>query len=249
MLLRAVERIVAGVKGDAGYRIDTAYTTRQLAVIFWYRGWQWVRGLWLRARARGVHGTVFFGRRVVIEHAGQLSAGPGLILEDGVTLHALSRTGIVLGRNVTVARHAILTCTGVLAEIGEGIRVGDRSAIGAASFLGGQGGITIGSDVIMGPGVRIFSENHNSAAADRPIRTQGVDRRGVRIGDDCWIGGGVTILDGVTIGRGCVVAAGAVVSRDLPDDVLAAGVPARVVRPRVAPPRESPPSSTTPAGQ
>jgi acetyltransferase-like isoleucine patch superfamily enzyme len=232
VLQRLIERVVARVKGDPGYRIAGGYTSVQLATAAWYRGLQWLRGLALRARAHGVRGPAFRGRGVVVEHAGQLTAGAGLILEDGVFVSALGRTGIVLGRNVTIARRAILTCTGVLAEIGEGIRIGDRSAVGAMSFLGGQGGIDIGADVIMGPGVRIFSENHRFDAVDRPIRTQGVERLGVRIGDDCWIGGGVTILDGVTIGRGSVVAAGAVVTRSVPAGSVVAGVPARVIRER-----------------
>ena len=113
--------------------------------------------------------------------------------------------------------------------------------MGAASFLGGQGGIVIGTDVIMGPGVRIFSENHRTDAMDRPIRAQGVTRATVRIDDDCWIGAGATILAGVTIGTGSVVAAGAVVTHDVPPWSVVAGVPARVVRSRSPETRANPP--------
>jgi acetyltransferase-like isoleucine patch superfamily enzyme len=229
---RLVERLVARLKGDPAYRIASAYTGRQLAAVLWYRGLQALRGARLRVRARGVRGVVFRGRGVVVEHAGQLAAGTGLILEDHAFVSALSRDGVTLGRNVTVGRHAVLTCTGVLAELGLGIRVGDRSAIGAGAFVGGQGGAYVGDDVIMGPGVRIFSENHRHDALDRPIRSQGVVRAAVTIEDDCWIGAGVTILAGVTIGTGCVVAAGAVVTRSVPPHAVVAGVPARVVRSR-----------------
>lgn len=232
LLQRAVERLVARVKGDPAYRIASTYDDRQLARVLWHRGRQLVRGAALRLRARGVRGAVFRGRWVVVEHAAQLSSGPGLILEDRATLHALSRDGIALGRNVTIARQAVLTCTGVLAELGVGIRVGDRSAIGAGSFVGGQGGVYVGDDVIMGPGVRIFSENHRHDAHDRPIRAQGEVRDAVIVERDCWIGAGATILAGVTVGTGCVVAAGAVVTRSVPPYSVVAGVPARVVRSR-----------------
>jgi acetyltransferase-like isoleucine patch superfamily enzyme len=231
-LQTSVERLVAGLKGDPSYRIRSSYTDGQLARVMWHRGWQWLRGLPLRLRASRVHGTVFRGRRVVIEHASGLSAGTGLILEDGVHINGLSRDGIALGRNVTIAKNAILTCTGVLAEMGTGISIGDRSAVGAGSFIGGQGGVSVGNDVIMGPGVRIFSENHNFDALDRSIRAQGVTRTGVTIGDDCWIGASVTIVDGVSIAAGCVIAAGAVVTSDIPRGSVAAGVPARVLRSR-----------------
>ncbi len=231
-LQKGVERLVAKLKGDPAYRIQSDYTDGQLIRVLWHRGMQWARGWQLRVRAARVSGTVFRGRSVVVEHAGGLAAGTGLILEDGVQINALSRDGIVLGRNVTIAKNAILTCTGVLAEIGTGISIGDRSAVGAGSFIGGQGGVEIGDDVIMGPGVRIFSENHNFDSIDRPIRAQGVTREGVVIGNDCWIGAGVTIVDGVEIGAGCVIAAGAVVTSDIPARSVAAGVPARVLRSR-----------------
>jgi acetyltransferase-like isoleucine patch superfamily enzyme len=191
-----------------------------------------LRGVLLTLRAGGVHGPVFRGRRVVVEHAYALTSGPGLILEDGASIIALSRDGIRLGRNVTIGRATTLTCTGVLARIGVGIVIGNRSAIGAGSFIGGQGGVTIGDDVIVGAGARIFSENHNYDALDRPIRAQGETRKGVVIGDDCWIGAGVTIVDGVSVGSGCVIAAGAVVTKNVAPNTVAAGVPARAIKSR-----------------
>ena len=231
-LQSAIERLVGRLKRDPGYRIAGEYSDRQLAVVLWHRGMQLVRGATLAMRARGVLQPVFRGRRVVVEHAYALSSGPGLILEDGVTISALSRDGIHLGRNVTIGRYAVLTCTGVLSNLGVGIRVGDRSAIGAGSFVGGQGGVSIGEDVIIGPGVRIFSENHNYDSLERPIRTQGETRLGVTIEDDCWIGASALILDGITVGNGCVIAAGAVVTKDVPAFSVVAGVPARVIRSR-----------------
>jgi carbonic anhydrase/acetyltransferase-like protein (isoleucine patch superfamily) len=236
-----VERLVARLKGDPAYRLATKYTDRQLATVLWFRGRQVLRGVPLRLTVRGVRGVVFRGRRVVVEHANQLTAGPGLILEDNAFIHALSIDGVNLGRNVTIARGATLTCTGVLAELGVGIRVGDRSAVGAGSFLGGQGGIEIGNDVIIGPGARIFSENHRYDSIDRSIRDQGQVRAATVIANDCWIGAGTTILAGVKIGTGTVVAAGAVVTKNIPPLSLAAGVPARVLRSRR--PVEAPESS------
>jgi acetyltransferase-like isoleucine patch superfamily enzyme len=232
VLRSLVEPLVRRVKGDPSHRIAAGLSDRQLATILWHRGRQYLRGIPLRLRARGVRGAVFRGRRAVVEHAYAFSSGPGLILEDAVLVNALSARGITLGRNVTIARGATVTCTGVIAELGEGISVGDRSAVGAGSFLGGQGGIRVGNDVIMGPGVRIFSENHNHDDPSVPIRTQGQTRAAVTIEDDCWVGAGATILAGVTIGRGSVIAAGAVVTRDVPAYSVAGGVPARVLRSR-----------------
>jgi carbonic anhydrase/acetyltransferase-like protein (isoleucine patch superfamily) len=227
-----VERLVARAKREPAYRIAGEYSDRQLMIVLWHRGRQLVRGLPLRLRAAAVRGSVFRGRRVVVEHARQLSATGALVLGDGACLDALSIEGIALGHAVTIARGATLTCTGVLAAPGVGIRIGNRSAVGAGSMLSGQGGIRIGDDVILGPGVRIFSENHDFDALDRPIRAQGQTRAAVTIEDDCWVGAGATILAGVTIGTGSVIAAGAVVTRDVPALSVVAGVPARVIRSR-----------------
>jgi hypothetical protein len=73
-LQSVVEHIVARLKRDPGYRIATAYTDRQLAIVLWHRGRQLVRGVPLRLRARGVRGTVLRGRQAIVEHAHQLTA-------------------------------------------------------------------------------------------------------------------------------------------------------------------------------
>jgi acetyltransferase-like isoleucine patch superfamily enzyme len=63
-----------------------------------------------------------------------------------------------------------------------------------------------------------------------PIRLQGHTLKGIDIGEDCWLGNGVTVLDGVNVGRGCVLAAHAVVTKDVPEYAVMGGVPARVLR-------------------
>lgn len=234
LLLRTVERLVARLKNDPAYRLCPDYSTRELAWISLYRGMQVARGIPLRLRMKQARGLVFRGRHVVVEHAYNLCSGPSLILEDNVHINALSSEGVTFGRNVTIAKAAVLVCTGVIANKGVGIRIGDYSAVGAQSFLGGQGGIQIGSNVIMGAGVRIFSENHNYEGPDVPIRKQGERRDRVIVEDNCWVGAGATILAGARIGTGSIVAACAVVTRDVPPYSVVAGVPARVIKSRSA---------------
>jgi len=233
-LKRVIEKVIGRLKGDSTYKLDKRYSLRQLSMILWHRFFQVLRGFFIKLRISS-SGVVFCGARVVVQHGYQFSAGKNLILEEGVHISALSENGIVLGDNVTIAKYAVLLCTGVIANKGTGIRVGNNSAIGAHSYLGGQGGITIGDDVIMGPHVKIFSENHNYSLPDVLIRKQGESRKGVTIGDNCWIGGGAILLDGVSISRGCVVAAGAVVTRSLPENSIVAGIPARIIKSRIQP--------------
>ena len=118
------------------------------------------------------------------------------------------------------------------AKQGEGIKIGHRTGIGARAFIAGQGGVTIGNDVITGPNIQIFSENHNFNDTSAIIKDQGVAKQPTIIGNDCWLGGGVTILAGVTIGDGCVVAAGSVVTRSMPPNSVIAGTPAKVIKTR-----------------
>ena len=88
--------------------------------------------------------------------------------------------------------------------------------------------VTIGDHVFIGPNVGIYTAIH---PLDPKTRSTGLERaEPVRIGDDVWIGGGAQILPGVTIGSRSVIGAGSVVTRDIPDDVVAAGNPCRVIR-------------------
>jgi acetyltransferase-like isoleucine patch superfamily enzyme len=228
---RLVEKIIAKLKNDPSYRIDGNYSTKQLLFILYYRAIQIVLGYLAKLKI-STKGMMFCGRRVILLHGYQVTAGRNLILENDVYLNALSKNGILLGDNVTIAKYSVLVCTGVIANLGVGIKIGNNSAIGAQSFLGGQGGILIGNDVIMGPQVKIFSENHNFESIDIVIRKQGESRLGVSIGDNCWIGAGVTILDGVSIGEGCIIAAGSIVTSSLPKNCIAMGVPAKNIKSR-----------------
>jgi acetyltransferase-like isoleucine patch superfamily enzyme len=105
--------------------------------------------------------------------------------------------------------------------------------IGAHAYVGPRchlGLVDIGRDVLIGAGVHIPSgaDTHGSADLDRPIREQGGTRRMVHIGEGTWIGSAAVVM--ADIGRHCIVGAGAVVTKALPDGVVAVGVPARVVR-------------------
>jgi maltose O-acetyltransferase len=87
--------------------------------------------------------------------------------------------------------------------------------------------VLVGSHTLFGPAVQIYTATHPMNAVLRRSRELA---RPVSIGTDVWVGGGAIILPGVTIGSRCVIGAGSVVTRDVPDDVFAAGNPCRVIR-------------------
>lgn len=129
-----------------------------------------------------------------------------------------------VGENTFVASRAILDSAGGALEIGENVYIGPETHIAA------QGGCRIGKDTQIAAFCYIIAANHNFEDRSVPIRLQGYTCKGIEIGEDCWLGAGVKVLDGVKVGRGCVVAAGAIVTKDLPDYAVAAGVPAKVLR-------------------
>lgn len=231
-MIRIIEKIISEIKSDNNYKIKVKLSNRQLLEVVKIRSIQIFRGLLKRARFKKMGGISFIGKYVRFEHAYNIIAGKGLIIEDFVHINALSKKRVILGNNVTIAKYSSLVCTGVIANLGVGIKIGSNSAIGAQSYLGGQGGIEIGDDVIMGPGVMIFSENHNYDSQQIVIRKQGETRKPVKINNNCWIGAGSIILAGVEIEEGCIIAAGSVVTKSISANSIAAGIPAKIIKSR-----------------
>lgn len=113
-------------------------------------------------------------------------------------------------------------------EFGFNISVGDNFYANFDCVMLDGGGITIGDNVLFGPRVGIYTTNHAFDAAERAAGA--CYAKPVTIGHNVWIGGGVTINQGVTIGDNAIVGSGSVVTRSIPANSIAAGVPARVIR-------------------
>lgn len=113
-------------------------------------------------------------------------------------------------------------------EFGFNIKVGQRFYANFDCVMLDAGGIQLGDDVLFGPRVSIFTTNHALHPAER--KRGACVAKPVTIGNAVWLGGGVQVMPGVDIGDGTVVGAGSVVTRSLPPNVLAAGVPCRVIR-------------------
>ena len=177
---------------------------------------------------------VLVGRRAtIISKRKFIFSGFGYNFDSDSYIDATSKNGIRLGSNISIQKRVIIECTGSLSKLGVGLVLGDNVGIGSNSFLGCAGGISIGNDTILGNFVSMHSENHNYKDFAIPIRLQGVNSKGIRIGSNCWIGAKATILDGVDLGHGCIVAAGAVVTEgEYPDNSILGGVPARIIKVR-----------------
>lgn len=157
--------------------------------------------------------------------------------------------GFRIGEKTRIEDHVFMRCgvhgSNEFIEIGAGcriwhgvemhswgghIRIGNKSSLNPYCVLYGHGGLDVGNHVRIATHVVIVASNHRIDASDKLITEQGVSAKGIVIEDDVWIGAGATILDGVRVGRGAVIAAGAVVTRNVPDNAVVAGVPAQELR-------------------
>jgi len=169
--------------------------------------------------------------RILASHL--ITYGKNISISEDCHIDALSKNGIILGNNVSIQKRTIIECTGSLRHLGKGLIIGNNVGIGSNSFFGCAGGIEIGDDTIIGNYVSFHSENHNFDRNDIPIRLQGVNQKGIKIGENCWIGAKVTILDGTIVEDGCVIAAGAVLNgKTYPSNSIIGGVPAKVLKSR-----------------
>ena len=106
--------------------------------------------------------------------------------------------------------------------------IGDYARIGIHNTIIGP--VCIGNHVNLAQGITVTALNHNFEDKTKRIDEQGITTKPVIIGDDVWIGANAVILPGVTIGKHCVVAAGAVVTKDVQDNTIVGGVPAKEIK-------------------
>lgn len=218
--------------GKRNYTVDNRISRYELFLLIFSKFIAMARGIFLKLRFKKAEGLVFAGKNCKIRFCHKIKAGRTLILGDNVQINALSSNGIVFGNNVSVNSNTIIECTGTLKQLGEGLVTGNNVGIAQNCFIQVRGNVKIGSDVIFGPGVHIFSENHGFSDMSIPIMEQPSTRKGVTIEDNVWVGSRAVILDGVTVGQGSIIASGTIVNIDVPPFSIAAGVPARIIKSR-----------------
>ena len=167
---------------------------------------------WLKVRFRGRLHT-----------DGLAFVAPGVQLEIGP--HAR----LVLGRWSWLGH-------GCKVRVHEGeVRIGAKTVLGQECTISAYQHVSIGRECILADRVMLIDFDHGMVEVERPIRLQGIYKRDVRVGHNVWIGYGACILRGVEVGDNSVIGTNAVVTRDLPENSVAGGVPARLIRRREAP--------------
>lgn len=181
----------------------------KLKKMYWVCRGSNLRGLFMAFRYKGFHLPLIVRKGGKFNNLSMVKAGKRVVIADHVELflNPFSRNQpatLVLGDYVSIGRHTIIGCS-------------NR--------------ITIGDNVTIAPHVHITDRNHEYKDINTPICNQPAVSPGpILIKSDSWIGFGAQIMPGVTIGRHCVIAAGSVVTKDIPDYCVAAGIPAKVVK-------------------
>jgi len=181
----------------------------------------WALGLLVHPfRIRFVRRLIHLGRLRV--HVGWVS--PRLQLDGPVSVAGTARIRFPEVARFGPGVHLETNGKGVIV-LGENVRLNQGTVVVAYDR------VEIGADTLVGEYVTFRDANHGIQPG-RPIRLQTHDVRPIRIGENVWVGRGACILAGVTVGRGAVIGANSVVTRDVPEDAIVGGVPARVLRSR-----------------
>ncbi|HET7293756.1 MAG TPA: acyltransferase [Vicinamibacteria bacterium] len=198
----------------------TSWVPGALGLLLRRVGFRWILG--------SVGRNVAFGQGIVLRHPAKIRIGDDVVVDDYVLLDAKGEAnrGIEIGSGVFLGRGTILSCKNGDIVLGDHVNVGFHSEIFSGSSVRvGRYGLFAAYTYLVGGG-------HAFDRADVPVIEQARSSKGIVLGDNVWLGAGAKVLDGVTIGSNVVVGAGAVVTEDLPDGVVAAGTPAKVLRSR-----------------
>lgn len=218
-------------KRNPNFKLDEAVNFKMIISFVFIQIVALLRALKLVFRFKNPK-KALLGKGVTFYNLSQFNFGSFMKLGDAVHISALGKEGITVGNNFSLGAFSRMIVSTTFNDIGKYIKIGNNVGIGEFAYLGGAGGLEIGDDCIVGQYFSCHPENHNHSNLDEAIRFQGVNRKGIKINNNCWIGSKVTILDGVEIGEGCIIAAGSVVNKSFPKNSIIGGVPAKLLKTR-----------------
>lgn len=162
-------------------------------------------------------------------HHNNIQFGKHVFIGDHVTIFQSKDGG-----HVSIGTESSLHANSII-EVGQrgSVSIGDHTHIQPMCQLSAYvGELVIGNNVQIAPRCAFYPYNHQVKLSDEISNQPLVSKSGIHIGDGAWLGYGVVVLDGVRIGKGAVIGASAVVSSDIPDNAIAAGAPAKVIKMR-----------------
>ncbi|MPM10363.1 2,3,4,5-tetrahydropyridine-2,6-dicarboxylate N-acetyltransferase [bioreactor metagenome] len=168
----------------------------------------------------------FFFRRLRYKFHPDIHIGRNVEIGRNVKIEILFGGEINIGNNTEILDGCRIW------SYGGNIKIGNNCSINPYTVIYGNGGATIGNDVLIAAHSMIVPANHIYSNPETPIRKQGMSEKGIIIENDVWISHGCTIIDGVCIGMGSIIGAGSVVNRNVPANTVFAGIPAQQIKKR-----------------
>jgi len=164
-----------------------------------------------------------------LRHGARLQTDGVCFICPGVKLEIGRRATLRVGRWAWIGH-------GCKIRVHEGeVEIGAKSVLGQECTISAYQHVSIGRECIIADRVMLIDFDHGVTEVERPIRLQGIYKRDVRVGHNVWIGYGACILRGVSVGDNSVIGTSTVVTKQVPEDAVVAGTPARVIRMRETP--------------
>jgi acetyltransferase-like isoleucine patch superfamily enzyme len=226
--------------GGAKYR-NLYYGNASFGRVLWSEivitltgGVQGAFGLWLRSKLypslfRTCGTGVVFGKNITIRQPGKISIGNNVVFDDNSVIDAKGETnsGILIGSNVFIGRNTIVYCKNGDIEISDRVSIASNCTIMSAHRL------IIKEDVMIGGYTYLLSGGEYDYT-DKEVRfsdkNTAPSKGDLVIGQNCWLGARVTVLDAASIGDNCVIGACSLVNKPIPARSLAYGTPAKVIK-------------------
>ena len=164
-----------------------------------------------------------------LRYRGRLRTDGICFICPGVQLEIGARATLRIGRWAWIGHRSKI-------RVHEGeVSIGAKTVMGQECTISAYQHVSIGRECIIADRVMLIDFDHGVVEVDRPIREQGIYKRDVRVGHNVWMGYGACVLRGVSVGSNSIVGTSAVVTRDVPENAVVGGVPARTIRMREAP--------------
>jgi acetyltransferase-like isoleucine patch superfamily enzyme len=175
-------------------------------------------------------GFYFVGQRTQLIGFEKIKISRTISIGRNVKISSIGSSGFIFGENFSIKDFSIIESFGSIKKESGSLSIGDNVGISEFCYFSIRGNLIIGNNVIVGPNVKIFTENHSFEVTEIPFRLQDETRADVTIGNNVWIGSGATILPGVFIGDNVVIAAGSIVNKNVEDNSLVGGIPAKLLK-------------------
>ena len=194
-----------------------------------------LRSLCLKGLLKSCGRGPMVGRDVTIRQPGRIEFGDKVTIDDQCMLDVRTGdssanstgidVGIKLGNKVYLGRNSFLKAKHGRVVLGDGVNIGSFTRIAT------QGTIEIGNSVLISSYVYMGAGNHGFNDSITPIIEQEMGPyKGIKIGDNTWIGARATVLDGITIGKDAIIGAHSLVRDDVPDRAIVVGTPAKILK-------------------